>query len=179
MTAPTKAHSVVHTGYAMSAAPMSIRSAWSLLIAAGGLDDADNAGSRVIDPTAVDTEDAGDHYELPMKNATYVQFAVLYPRNANAVNTQLVIQAFGQDGLGVWTPLHEIDLPDHQEVEATVSPGSDTYCSFNGSDYKVGSIVTFDADRASIVRPAVKTALDIEDTGAPLADQAILIGREA
>lgn len=144
------------SGPARLTAPGSLGSAWDIVIAAGGLDDADAAA--ITDPaTQIDAESAGDHYDLQPAAGEGLLLAMAYPAAVTAITTQLQVNVFGFDG-AYWHRLK--DAAGNTAITLTAAPSTDVQSTVGGVTHKVTQpVVIPDAHASRTLRFGVIVAL--------------------
>ena len=146
--------------------PISTTSEWKTVIPAGGLDDADNSGNRIVNPTTQveGGANAANRYVLKRnaKEGTTVRARMAYPHAASTVTTQLVVQAFGRTGSQPWQPLHNAD--GNHEVTITADAANDITDGTNKRTAPHPTTHAWDCDGCDEICFGVKTALNLDST---------------
>lgn len=137
--------------------PAGIRGQWVTVIDAAGMDDADNAGSNITNPTSQITA-ATRKLVLAPDQGTLIRVRLQYDDGLSSI-TDPVIQVFGRhDSDEMWMPLHTKETTPAivSTLTTAATDLTDGTDKFTAPDPKVN---TFDTDGCSEFLFGVKTAL--------------------
>lgn len=143
--------------------PTSLSSKWKTVIDAGGMDDNDNSGNRILDPEGSITESTRHKLTREGDRGTNLRVRMGYDRATSTVTTSPTIQVFGRyvnpadaNDVTAWQML--ANKSGDTEVVVTVDPTNDVD---DGSDFQYtlpdANDHTFDCDGCNEFLFGVKT----------------------
>ena len=136
---------------------------WKIAIPAGALDDADNSGNAILQPSTIGAAKLG----LRIHGGTELLVACLYPAEITdgKITADPVVQAFARDGEGVYSRLYLSADGTTHDLTLTAAEATDliTACpSLHASNnYKMTKPLVVRLDGALNVVLGVKTAITV------------------